>query len=333
MRSIDVICPVYSEGQAIRQFHDRLAAAMAGLEDRYVVRFIYVVDPAGDDTEAALEAVAEADSRVGVIVMSRRFGHQLALVAGLDASTGDAAVMLDSDLQHPPELIPELVRNWEEGGDVVQTIRADGADVAAWKRLTSRWFYKTFMSVGSVELKSGAADFRLLSRRVVEVFRNQLREHSPFLRGLVSWVGFNVRYVPFQTAPRASGTTKYRLSTLIEFAINGVTSFSKMPLRICISVGTAVALLSMIYGLYFVVWASIRSRDVPGFATLITAVAFLGGIQLIFLGVIGEYIALIFDEVKDRPRYLVARRLGAQGEGGSSGTGVTAPKTHKHQEV
>lgn len=310
MRRIDVICPVYAEGRGINLFHDRITAVLADLETRYSLHFIYVVDPAGDDTEAALEAIAARDSRVESIVMSRRFGHQLALVAGLDASTGDAAVMLDSDLQHPPELIPEMVRHWEQGGDIVQAIRNDGRDVAPWKRLTSRWFYQTFMRVGSVELKSGAADFRLLSRPVVAVFRDQLPEHSPFLRGLVSWVGFNVRYVPFETGVRVSGTTKYRLSTLIEFAINGVTSFSKMPLRICIAVGMSVALLSLLYGAVSVIQAFLHTRSVPGFATLITAVSFLGGVQLIFLGVLGEYIAVIFDEVKNRPRYLVSRRIG-----------------------
>jgi dolichol-phosphate mannosyltransferase len=244
--------------------------------------------------------------------MSRRFGHQMALVAGLDASTGDAAVMLDSDLQHPPELIIDLVRNWEEGADIVQAVRTDGQEVASWKRLTSRWFYKTFMRVGSVELKSGAADYRLLSRKVVDVFRADLREHSPFLRGLVSWVGFNVRYVPFNTEARASGSTKYRLSTLVEFAINGVTSFSKMPLRLCIGMGMTVALFSLIYGVFTVVWAVVHTRDVPGFPTLITAVSFLGGVQLVFLGVLGEYISVIFDEVKDRPRYLIAHRIEAR---------------------
>lgn len=311
MHRIDLIFPVYAEGQGINLFHDRVTAVLAELETRYSLHFIYVVDPAGDDTEAALEAIAARDPRVETIVMSRRFGHQLALVAGLDASTGAAAVMMDSDLQHPPELIPEMVRQWEEGGDIVQAIRNDGQDVARWKRVTSRWFYKTFMSVGSVELKSGAADFRLLSRAVVDVFRTELREHSPFLRGLVSWVGFNVRYLPFETGVRMSGATKYRMSTLIEFAINGVTSFSKMPLRLCISIGMAVAALSLLYGVASVVQAIVQTRSVPGFATLITAISFLGGVQLIFLGVLGEYIAVIFDEVKNRPRYLVARRIGA----------------------
>ena len=326
MPRIDVICPVYAEGQGIGAFHDRLGAVLLGLSDRYLCHIIYVVDPAGDDTEAALEAIASKDPRVEVIVMSRRFGHQLALVAGLDACAGEAAIMLDSDLQHPPELIPELIRQWEEGGDIVQAIRTDGRDVASWKRLTSRWFYQTFMRMGSVELKSGAADYRLLSAKVVEVFRTQLREHNPFLRGLVSWVGFNVRYVPFETGLRMSGTTKYRLSTLIEFAINGVTSFSKMPLRICISVGMIVALLSLGYGVFSVIWAIVYSRGVPGFPTLITAVSFLGGVQLIFLGVLGEYIAVIFDEVKDRPRYLVARHVGADKSGGVLDDGRAAAR-------
>ena len=309
MRSIDVMCPVYAEGNAIGIFHEHLVEALAPLLNRYEFRFIYVVDPAGDDTEVVLEALARKDRRIDVVVMSRRFGHQLALVAGIDASSGDAIVMLDSDLQHPPDLILRLVEEWEQGGDIVQAIRTDGLEVAAWKRLTSRWFYKTFMSVGSIELKSGAADFRLLSRRVVEVFKTEMREHSPFLRGLVSWVGFDVRYVPFNTAKRLAGRTKYRIATLVEFAINGMTSFSRVPLRACVVTGFAVAFASFLYGLFAVAEALIATRGVPGWPTLITMMSFLGGVQLIFLGVIGEYVAVIFEEVKNRPRYLVARRI------------------------
>lgn len=311
-KTIDIICPVFAEGAGIGIFHDRLARVMSELEARYICHVIYVVDPANDDTEEALEAIAKRDRRVEVIIMSRRFGHQMALVGGMDASKGDAAVMLDSDLQHPPELILKLVEHWEQGGEVVQAVRADGKETASWKRITSRWFYKTFMSVGSIELKTGAADYRLLSRRVVEVFKTEMREHSPFIRGLVSWVGFNVRYVPFKPDARASGTTKYRLSTLIEFAINGVTSFSKMPLRVCIGFGMTIALLSILYGAFSIASALFGSKTVLGWPTLISTMTFLGGVQLIFLGVLGEYIAVIFDEVKDRPRYLVARRIGGR---------------------
>lgn len=313
-KTIDIVCPVFAEGAGISTFHDRLSKVMTELESRYTCRVFYVVDPAGDDTEDALEDLARRDPQVEVIVMSRRFGHQMALVGGMDASTGDAVVMLDSDLQHPPELILQLVEHWEAGGDVVQAIRNDGHETASWKRITSRWFYKTFMSVGTIELKSGAADYRLLSRKVVDVFKTEMREHSPFLRGLVSWVGFNVRFVHFKPDARASGTTKYRLSTLIEFAINGVTSFSKMPLRICIGFGMTVALCSILFGAFSVVSSLFSSRTVLGWPTLISTMTFLGGVQLIFMGVLGEYISVIFDEVKDRPRYIVARRFAGSRE-------------------
>jgi dolichol-phosphate mannosyltransferase len=309
MRSLDVICPVYAEGRAIEVFHARLKGVLETLAGRYIYRVLYVVDPAKDETEEALQDLAMRESTVEVLVMSRRFGHQMALVAGIDASTADAAIMLDSDLQHPPELILTLVEEWEKGGDIVQAVRTDGQETAPWKRVTSRWFYKTFMRVGSVELKPGAADYRLLSRSVVEVFKRDMREHSPFLRGLVAWVGFNIRYVPFNTEARMSGQTKYRMSTLVEFAINGVTSFSKAPLRVCVFIGLLVAMASIIFGIVSVLWALFATRSVPGWPTLITTVTFIGGVQLIFLGVLGEYVAVIFDEVKDRPRYLIARRL------------------------
>lgn len=310
MKRIDIISPVYREEEGIPVFHRRMAEVLAPLETRYDLRFIYVVDPSNDGTERALEALAVQDARIQVLVMSRRFGHQLALVAGMDASAGDAVVMLDSDLQHPPELIFDFVREWEAGADVVQALRVDGAETAGWKRATSAWFYKTFMQVSTVEMKPGAADFRLLARRVVEVFRSNMTEHNPFLRGLVGWVGFNVRFVSFKPAARMVGRTKYRLSTLIDFAINGVCSFSKMPLRACIYVGAVVAIISVLIGIFDVVSQFWSGSVVPGWASLFFAVTFLGGLQLLFLGFLGEYVGLIFDEVKNRPRYIVARRLG-----------------------
>jgi dolichol-phosphate mannosyltransferase len=310
MRRVDVICPVYAEGEGIAHFHRRLMSVLNTSAPDYAWHVIYVVDPAHDNTVETLESIARDDQTVEVLIMSRRFGHQIALVAGMDASTGDAAIMLDSDLQHPPELIPDLVRQWELGADVVQAVRNDGEETAVWKRVTSRWFYKTFVRVGSVELRPGGADYRLLSRRVLDVFRRDMREHNPFLRGLVSWVGFSVHYVAFQPQARAHGRTKYRLSKLIEFAINGVTSFSKMPLRFCIGAGMVAAGFSIIYGLFVVALALAGVKTAIGWPTLIVTTTFLGGLQLIFLGVLGEYIAIIFDEVKDRPRYIIARRLG-----------------------
>jgi polyisoprenyl-phosphate glycosyltransferase len=311
MKALDIICPVFREEAVIDLFHERLSAALEPIGQRYDIRIIYVLDPSPDRTELALSAISARDPRVEVLVMSRRFGHQAALVAGMDESRADAAIMLDSDLQHPPELIPRFVELWEQGADIIQAIRQDGAEIGLVKRMTSRWFYKLFVKLGLVDLPVGASDFRLLSRRVVEIVRAQLPEQNPFLRGLVGWLGFKVASVPFTPAARAHGRSNYRASTLLNFALNGICSFSKVPLRFCIGFGLVVAGLSFLAGLSQLVLYALGGTEVPGWPSLIAALCFLGGIQLFFLGVIGEYVGLIFDEVKGRPRYLVDRRYAA----------------------
>jgi polyisoprenyl-phosphate glycosyltransferase len=308
MRSLDIVCPVFREEEMIGLFHDHLVAALQPLAQRYRVRILYMLDPSPDKTEALLGAISAADPRVEVIVMSRRFGHQAALIAGIDMSRGDAVVMLDSDLQHPPELIPQLVAQWENGADVVQMIRQDGTETGLVKRLTSRAFYALLQRVGAVALPAGASDYRLLSRRVAEVVRAQITERNPFLRGLVSWVGFKIVHLPFKPSPRAGGRSHYRSSTLINFALNGLCSFSKLPLRFCVGLGMVIAGLSFLGGFAEIIFYMLGTIEVPGWSSLIAALCFLGGVQLFFLGVIGEYIGLIFDEVKGRPRYIADRR-------------------------
>lgn len=311
-RAIDVICPVFREAAGIAQFHARLSGVLEGMP-AFDWRVIYVVDPARDGSEALLEGIAAKDRRVDVIVMSRRFGHQVCLVAGMDASRGDAAIMLDSDQQHPPELIPELVAAWEAGADIVQTLRADGQETGLLKRTTSRLFYNLFTRMGSLDLPTGAADFRLLSRQVVEVFRDRVQEQNPFLRGLVHWVGFNVRYVSFTPETRRHGTSSYRPMVLLGFALNGWCSFSKAPLRLCVTAGIGLALLAAVVTLLQILAYILGGTEVPGWLSLVIGPAFFGGVQLIFLGVIGEYVGLIFDEVKRRPRYIIQHHHRAEG--------------------
>jgi polyisoprenyl-phosphate glycosyltransferase len=308
-RPIDIICPVFREAQGIGAFHRRLAAVLDSLAGSYLFRVIYVVDPAGDGTEDALAAIVARDKRAEVLVMSRRFGHQTCLVAGIDLSRGDAAIMLDSDQQHPPELIPAMLRSCEEGAQIVQMIRADTAETGLLKRLTSRWFYRLFRRIGSVDLPVGAADFRLLARPVVEVLRAQLREHNPFLRGLVHWVGFNVRYIAFEPEARQFGRSAYRPLGLLRFALNGWCSFSKMPLRICAITGLVMALLAAIATVAQIAAYMFGTVEAPGWLTLVVVTTFFGGVQLVFLGIIGEYVGLIFDEVKGRPRYLIQQHV------------------------
>jgi glycosyltransferase involved in cell wall biosynthesis len=308
MKSLCILCPVYREEAGIRGFHARLQRALLPLRERYAITTLYALDPSPDRTELELQALSAEDSTVETLVMSRRFGHQAALLAGMDECRADALVMLDSDGQHPPELIAELVARWEAGADIVQTLRTDARETSWLRRATSRWFYQLLQRVGSVELKSGAADFRLLSRPVLEVFRRELRERNPFVRGLISWVGFNICYVAFAPEVRAAGRSNYRASTLVNFALQGIASFSKTPLRACATLGLFIALLSFVSGAAQLLMYFLRGANVPGWASLFAALSFLGGVQLFFLGVIGEYVGLIFDEVKGRPRYLMRHR-------------------------
>jgi len=310
MKTLGIVCPVFREEETIARFHDRLTAAVASLTGRYGIRTTYVVDPAEDRTESILHGLADADSRVEVVVMSRRFGHQAALLAGIELSDADAIVMLDCDLQHPPELIPEMVAHWEHGADIVQGIRQDDRSTPLFKRLTSRWFYELMLKMGSIDLPVGAADYRLISARIAGLLRHEIRERNPFLRGLFSWIGFTVAYVPFTAAPRAGGASKYGWGWLFAFALNGVCSFSKVPLRFCIGAGIALAVFSILFSVVQVFFYLRGDTVVPGWATLIGAVGLIGGVQLFFLGVIGEYLSIVFDEVKGRPRYIVARRYG-----------------------
>jgi dolichol-phosphate mannosyltransferase len=309
-RRLDVICPVFREEEGIAAFHAELSSVLTGLEDRYSWRVIYVLDPAPDATEERLREVCQQSQHAHTIVLSRRFGHQAALVAGLDHADADAVVMMDSDLQHPPETILEMVAAFERGADIVQGVRLDSAKTGWLKRTTSRAFYRLMSRIASINLEVGSADFRLLSRRVVDVFRTDLTERNPFVRGLTSWVGYTVAYVGFACRDRVAGKSKYSMTTLVEFAITGVTSFSKLPIRAAAVIGFVLSLFSLAYAGVAVVSYFSSAYVPPGWASMVAVVSFVGGVQLLFLGLIAEYVGQIFDEVKGRPRYLVARTHG-----------------------
>lgn len=311
-RRLDVICPVFREAEGIQRLDAELWQVLRSL-DGYECHVIYVLDPfPGDRTEERLAEVCAGNPDVSVIVMSRRFGHQAALVAGLANSTGDAVVMMDSDGQHPPQTIPELVAAFEQGADIVQAVRTDAPSTNWFKRRTSRAFYALLSKVGSIDIGGGSADFRLFSRRVVDVF-DQLPERNPFIRGLASWVGFTVAYVGFTCRDRESGQSKYSLRSLVEFALTGITSFSKLPLRAAALAGVVMSMISLAYAVVAVASYFISSYVPPGWASTSAVVSFVGGVQLLFLGLIAEYVGQIFDEVKARPRYLVERVIGQDG--------------------
>jgi polyisoprenyl-phosphate glycosyltransferase len=310
MKLIEIQCPVFREGEALQQFHAHLCAAVEPLRKRYAFLFTYIMDPSEDATEAVLQRMSSQHSDLRVLVMSRRFGHQAALLAGIDVCKADALIMLDSDGQHPPEMIETLVSHWESGAQVVQTLRKDGAETGFLKRKTSAWFYRILSRIGSIDLQPGAADYRLLDRAVVDTIRNDFSERNIFLRGIIAWVGYKTSFVEFVPMKRMSGASNYRASVLFNFAIQGISSFSKFPLRLCTVIGLLVSVMSVLSAIVMLIDYFLGSRATPGWATLMAFVSFLGGMQIFFMGVFGEYLGQVFDEVKSRPRYLVARSYG-----------------------
>ncbi len=303
--SLQIISPVYREAEVIEQFDAHLHDELETLRDRYDITILYVADPSDDETIPVLRRIAEYRPDVRVILMSTRFGHQMALVAGMDHSDADACVMLDSDLQHPPALIPELVAHFESGCDVVFTIREESSDRSLLSRWCSAAYYPILCKLTMVDIVKSGADFRLLSRRVVRVFQTQIRERNQFLRGLVPWVGFRSAAVHYRASLRAGGTTKYSLPRSLKLAVDGIVSFSKRPLVASIAVGSAFATFGFLYGAWCLITYALGNDLPSGWTSLAAMMSILGGVQLVFLGVVGLYVGAIFDEVKGRPHYIV----------------------------
>ncbi|MBX3026384.1 glycosyltransferase family 2 protein [bacterium] len=305
-----VVSPVYNEQEGIVHFAQATLAVLDTLP--YASQLILVCDGATDGTPALLDALqTQHPDRITVIHLSRNFGHQAALTAGMDHADGDAMICLDCDMQHPPSLIPELVARWEQGYDIVQAARREIADVSWFKRATAHAFYAMLNMLSPTRIEPMASDFRLLSRPVLEVFKRDLRERDRFVRGLVSWVGFRYACIEFDAPPRFAGQSNYPLGKMLRFARTGIISFSKVPLKVASLLGLIVSGLSLTYGAYAVFAYIFLARFViPGWASIVLVTTFLGGCQLLFLGLIGEYIATIFDEIKGRPVYIVARARG-----------------------
>ncbi len=309
---VDIILPAYKEEEVLREFNASLFQTLTSLTETYQFRVIYVLDRSPDCSFEVLKELAGIHPEVLVLHLSRRFGHQVSLVAGIHQSKGDAAIMMDCDLQHPASLIPVLLDHFERGHDIVQTIRTYGDGVSKPKRIASRLFYALQNVVSPVPLQDGAADFRLISRKVVEVFQRDFTEHDPFLRGLFQWVGYSTAWVPFTSPPRGGGSTKYDLRRLMLFLVDGVLSFSKLPLRLAAITGFLISFASAAYGVYLLLAYVFSGALPPGYPSIILAVLMLGGLQLSVLGVIGEYLGRIFDEVKNRPLYIVDETIGGQ---------------------
>jgi polyisoprenyl-phosphate glycosyltransferase len=311
---IDIILPVYDEEEGLPIFHEALSAVLAGLSERHAFRIIYVLDRCRDNSFAVLKEIAARDPRVSVLHLSRRFGHQMSLIAGLDHSDGDASILMDCDMQHPPDVIPKLLGKFEQGYDVVQAIRTYDSQIHPAKQWTSHIFYKIQNWLSPIDIPAGAADFRLISRKVRSVFQSSIREQNQFLRGLFQWVGFRQATVDFVSPQRVAGATKYGVLNLFTFSLTGITSFSKVPLRAAAVVGFAISALSVLYGLFAIAVYLIVGHLPPGYTSIIVAISFMGGLQLTVLGILGEYLAAVFDEVKRRPLYIIDEVIGSTGQ-------------------
>jgi dolichol-phosphate mannosyltransferase len=302
LQLLSVVAPVFNEEGTIREFYARVCRALDGIPFELVL----VDDGSRDGSVAALEELAAQDPRVRVVLLSRNFGHQTALTAGLDHASGNAIVMLDADLQDPPELIVSMLDNWRAGCDVVYAVR-EHRDGESWFKLTTaRWFYRVFDWLTTVQLQHNSGDFRLLDRRALDALLS-MRERSRFLRGMTVWVGFTQAAVPYRRDPRYAGETKYTLTRMLRFSLDAISSFSHRPLQLASLLGFAISTLAFV-AIPVVIVLRLLGSYLPGFSSVELSVLLLGGIQLISIGIIGEYIGRIYDEVKGRPLYLVRAR-------------------------
>ncbi|HUL76907.1 MAG TPA: glycosyltransferase family 2 protein [Vicinamibacteria bacterium] len=309
MRTLTVVCPACDEQETIADFHAELRRALVSVAGRWSSTVLYVVDGGTDRTLDILRQVAAADPAVRVLALSARFGQQAAILAGLDHCDSDAVVMMDSDLQHPPAVVPELLAVHERGYDVVYTVGDGASDTPLAKRLTARWFYRLLSALAETPIHEGAADFRLVSRRVVQVFQRGIRERGLFLRGLFVWVGFPSCAVPFRVAPRRAGRTKYSFGRMLRFGLGGIVAFSRVPLRAAAGAGALVLGLGLAASGWGV-WGLVRAGSPPPWALPLALFGLVSGAQLVFLGILGEYLGAVLDEVRARPHYVVAERIG-----------------------
>jgi polyisoprenyl-phosphate glycosyltransferase len=300
-KKISIVVPACNEEGNIPILIETVDQVMSKLP--YDYQLIFVDDGSSDGTLALLKAISANNTHIRYIGLSRNFGHQNALKAGLDLAGGDAVIMMDGDMQHPPALIPILLEQWEAGNDIVYTIRKDHQDMPMMKRKTSNMFYNLINNLSDIELEQGTADFRLMDRRVVDVFR-EFKETDLFLRGLVKWMGFKQSGIEYEPAERLKGKSKYTMKKMIRFALQGITSFSTKPLYIATYLGMSFSLISLLYVPY-IIYSYYFGQAISGWTSIIATIAFFGGLQLMILGIIGMYLGKLFLQSKQRPHYIV----------------------------
>lgn len=307
---VSIVVPIYFEEAVLDEFHRRTAAVMDSLAARYSFEVIYVDDGSTDSTPLKLSSLAARDARVRVITLSRNFGHQLAITAGIDHARGSAVVVIDGDLQDPPEVISAMIEKWTEGFAVVYGVRRSRRGETIFKRATAAIYYRLMGAIGEIRVPADTGDFRLMSRAVVDALCS-IREENRYIRGLVSWVGFRQTGIPYDRDPRYAGATKFPLFKMLRFAWDGLTSFSDRPLRASAQLGAVVTLIALLMIVWVLVGKFVNpDQVVQGWTSTMLVVLFLGGVQLLSIGILGEYVGRIYRETKDRPLYLIAEKTG-----------------------
>ena len=303
MKKISILIPAYNEQSVLKRLYTRLAT-LADSVKNYDFEFFFVNDGSRDNTLEMIKEYAEKDTRVSYLNLSRNFGKEIAMIAGLDNVSGDATVIIDADLQDPPELIPKMITWWEKGFDDVYAKRSSRLGESWLKKTSSKMFYATLQSVTHIQIQRDTGDFRLLDRRAVEALK-QIRESQRYTKGYFSWIGFKKKEITYKRDPRTAGQSHFNYFGLINLAIEGIVSFSTAPLRLATLIGGGVAFAAFIYLIYIVVRTTLVGTNLAGYPSTMAVILFLGGAQLLSLGIIGEYIGRIFNETKNRPLYLI----------------------------
>ena len=303
---ISVVVPVFNEQENIDVLYREVVHYLEPLP--YQFELVFIDDGSKDATPLVLDRLTQEDPRVRALVLARNFGFQTALTCGMDNADGDAIITMDGDLQYPPALLPELISRWEAGAEVVQTVRKDTAGVSFFKKMTSHFFYQLINSISKIKIVEGGSDFRLLDRKVVLSFR-RFGERAKFIRGIISSIGYRQEYIEFVAPPRHAGTSKFSIGKMLHFALDGITAYSRVPLRIAFYMGLLLGAGSFLLLGHVLFIKFFTEEAVPGWATTSASILLLGGLQLIGLGIIGEYVGRIFEEVKQRPLYLVREEL------------------------
>jgi len=303
MKTVTILVPAYNEEAVLGQLYDRLKIVISAIPS-YDFEILFVNDGSKDNTLSIIKSMRMRDKRISYVDLSRNFGKEIAMIAGLDHAAGDAVIIIDADLQDPPELIPEMIYYWEQGYDDVYAKRKSRTGETWLKKWTSSTYYKVLQKMTRIPIQENTGDFRLLDRRCVEALK-QLREAQRYTKGMFSWIGYNKKEILFDRDPRAAGETKWNYTKLMDLAIEGITSFTTTPLRLSALFGCVISFFAFLFMLWIIAKTLLIGDPVAGYPSLMTIILFLGGIQLISLGIIGEYLGRIFNETKNRPLYFV----------------------------